>query len=60
MEHLLQIIAAGALLGVFYLYIALAYVVMFIVSFWPIVLFLAFGLAVVLFTKLGTKNRNTG
>lgn len=51
MEHLLQIVVAGALLGVFYLYVALANVLMFVVKFWPVVLFFVFLLAVVLFTR---------
>lgn len=51
MEHLLQIVAAGALLGVFYLYIALAYVLMFVVKIWPVVLFFTFLLTVALFTR---------
>ncbi|MCS3725870.1 putative membrane protein [Bradyrhizobium betae] len=51
MEHLLQIVAAGALLGVFYLYVALAYVLMFAVKFWPVVLFFALLLAVVFFAR---------
>ena len=57
MEHLLQIIATGVLLGIFYLYIALAYVLMFMVNFWPVVLFFAFVLAVVLFMIRGARKQ---
>ena len=56
MEQLPQIIAAGALLAVFYLYVALAYV---LINFWPVVLFFAFGLTVFLFAIRGARNRNT-
>jgi hypothetical protein len=58
MEYLLQVIAAGALLAVFYLYNALAYVLMFVVEDWPVVLVFAFGLAVILFVTRGAGSGN--
>ena len=48
MEHYAQIIAAAFLWGIFYLYIALAYV---LVNFWAIVLLLAAGLTIILIIR---------
>jgi hypothetical protein len=55
MEYLTQIIAAVVLLVVFYVYVALAYVLMFVVNFWPVVLVFGFVLAIILFTIRGKK-----
>ena len=60
MEYLLQIIGAAALLVVFYLYTGLAYVLIFVVNFWPVVLFFAFVIALVVFTARGGKNQERG
>ena len=52
MEHYAQIIAAAVLLGIFYVYIARAYVLMLVVNFWPVVLLVAVGLAIIIVVRL--------
>jgi hypothetical protein len=53
-----QIIAAVLVLAIFYLYLALANVLMFVINFWPIVLFFIAVLAAVLFEIRNARNRD--